>query len=251
MWSEVKLVVTTQSEVTTSLTNEPRGSAQLTGMGIYSKMRTQQERTIIHMNMHLCNNEDCYMDMWPIIKPSYAEPNELVTFKVYNSHQNSDKYVHFFMDDYQFERIWNMPEKYLPIIKRYKGAISPNFSTYSDMPIPMQIWNVYRSRMIARYWQQNGIDVIPCIQYSNEKSLSWCFDGLPHNSTICLSTVGLMKRTENREGFKAAAEECCKAVSPRTIIIYGGNIPFDCGGAKVIYCKNDNAERVRNNVKNR
>lgn len=61
--------------------------------------------------------------------------------------------IHFYLDDYQFERLWVNPEKYIDILKEYECILSPDFSLYIDMPIDMKIWNIYRSRLIGQLYQ--------------------------------------------------------------------------------------------------
>ena len=57
--------------------------------------------------------------------------------------------VHFFLDDYQFERVWNSPEDYCTMLADYDCVLTPDFSLYTNMPIAMMIWNTYRSRLIG------------------------------------------------------------------------------------------------------
>lgn len=59
-----------------------------------------------------------------------------------------------FIDDYQFERIWNTPERYVNVLKQYDCVLTPDFSLYMDMPRAMKVWNIYRSRSIVgkRSW---------------------------------------------------------------------------------------------------
>ena len=212
-------------------------------------LRTQQMRTIKHMNMDICNGWDCTDGMWPKLEPVYDIPNGLRTFCISESWKNPDKYVHFFIDDYRFERIWERPHNYDHIISRYAGAIAPDFSTYTDMPVPMQIWNVYRSRAMAYHWQQQGISVIPNIQFSDELSYEWVFDGLPHKSVLAASTVGVYKNPEYRRALIQGMEEACRVLEPKSLIMYGTKVEFDTNGANVHWYKNDNTERVRENYK--
>ena len=46
--------------------------------------------------------------------------------------------VHFFLDDYQFERIWQRPTVYTRKLSKFKVIASPDFSLYTD-PKAMQI----------------------------------------------------------------------------------------------------------------
>ena len=87
--------------------------------------------------------------------------------------------------DVTFERIWNTPNKYLPIIKKFKGVITPDFSVYRDMPLVMQQWNIYRSRAIGHWLQENGVSVIPDIRFGDER-------------TYEASCAGIQKHGKNR-----------------------------------------------------
>ena len=63
----------------------------------------------------------------------------------------ADKTAHFFVDDYQFARFWNTPSRYLEKLKKLYAVCSPDFSTYTDMPTAMQIYNHYRKHWLDAY----------------------------------------------------------------------------------------------------
>ncbi len=44
-------------------------------------------------------------------------------------------------------------------MKKYDGVLSPDFSMYTNYPEAFQIWQVYRNRWCAAYWQSKGIKV--------------------------------------------------------------------------------------------
>ena len=54
--------------------------------------------------------------------------------------------VHFFLDDYKFEVLWNNPEPRVERLSAFKAVLSPQFSLYSEMPMAVQIHNTFRSR---------------------------------------------------------------------------------------------------------
>lgn len=208
-------------------------------------MRTQQMRTMKLMNMHICNGWDCEDNMWPHIEPVHEIPKGLATFEVASSYRHPDDYVHFFIDDYRFERIWAQPENYLHILRRYDGAIGPDFSTYTDMPRPMQMWNVYRSRALTSWWQRQGISVIPLIQFSDPSSYGWIFEGLPKHSVLATSSVGVYKNPEYRRGLAEGMELACRLLEPTDLVWYGHVVDFDANGARIHPYKNDNDERMK------
>ena len=212
-------------------------------------LRTQQMRTIRMMNMHICSGDDCADNWWPTLEPTYTVPKGLRTFEVASSWKHPDEFCHFFIDDYRFERVWERPENYIDILRRYSGVIAPDFSTYTDMPVPMQMWNVYRSRALAHYWQAEGIDVIPNITFSDESSYEWIFEGLPKYSVLATSSVGVYRNPEWRKAFIRGVEEACRRLEPAGLVMYGTKVNFDSNGAEVHWYKNDNTLRVKENYK--
>ena len=74
-----------------------------------------------------------------------GEIKEWIGFNyVLSDKEPEGKAVHFFIDDYQFQRLWNSPEKYMEKLKRYEAVLTPDFSPYADMPLATQIFNHYR-----------------------------------------------------------------------------------------------------------
>lgn len=57
------------------------------------------------------------------------------------------KGVHFYKDDYQFERFWNNPDKYIPLLQQFGAVCSPDFSLYSDMPLAVQLFMHYKKAL--------------------------------------------------------------------------------------------------------
>ena len=98
---------------------------------------------------------------FPVIAPCYDIPNRLIPFSKCISSKDHDYWVHFYEDDYLFERLWKNPNKYLSILQRYNGVILPDWSLYRDMPLVMQLWNIYRSRALGTWLQYNGIKLYP------------------------------------------------------------------------------------------
>ena len=107
----------------------------------------------------------------------------------------------------------------------------------------MQIFNHYRKHWVARYWQENGIKVIPSICWSDEESFEWCFDGEPRNSIISISVLGCNKNEQMRHDFWIGFNKAIEVLTPKRILLFKGNSPIklpDCGGAEVIEVRSGN-----------
>lgn len=136
-----------------------------------------------------------------------------------------DKIVHFFLDDYQFERVWNDPDRYLPVLNKFKAVLAPDFSMYTDFPFPVQLFNQYRRQWCGAYWQENGITVIPTICWSTEESFDWCFDGIPKQSLVCISTVGGFHSKASKEAWLKGYHKCLEVLEPSEILLFGKQFP--------------------------
>ena len=112
----------------------------------------ERERTNRAYNLDLIEN--LTNDFWqmPIIENDNFIPSDLIGFNYAKSSENKNCGIHFYVDDYQFERVWNYPEKYIEVLEQYECILSPDFSLYLDMPMPMKIWNIYRSRLVGQYF---------------------------------------------------------------------------------------------------
>lgn len=158
---------------------------------------------------------------FPIIQPTYDIPNKLIVFSKAISCTNYNQWVHFYEDDYLFERIWRNPVRYLETLRRYNGVILPDFSLYRDMPYVMQLWNIYRSRAIGFWLQLNGIKVIVNIRYADRRTYRCCCDGISKHCVIAIGTHGTIKNKENRLFFCEGLDIVVKKLQPSAIIIYG------------------------------
>lgn len=141
----------------------------------------------------------------------------------------ADKGVHFFLDDYQFTRLWASIDRYIPMLSQFRYVMTPDFSTYIDFPKAIQIYNHYRKHWVGAYLQEAGISVIPTISWSTPDSFEWCFDGEPEGSTVAVSSVGCMKSRESKRLFVEGYTEMVRRLHPEKIIFYG-DVPSECIG---------------------
>ena len=106
----------------------------------------------------------------------------------------TEKVVHFFLDDYKFEAIWNRPDSKIDCLREYRAVLSPQFSVYTEMPLPLQLYNIFRT-----------------------------------GSAVAVSTVGV--RTE-KALFLQGYTEMMKRVRPEAVLCYGK--PFEEMGGRII-----------------
>ena len=162
----------------------------------------------------------------PIIKPTDQVPNRLISFSKAMKTDDYNQWVHFYEDDAEFERVWNRPKVYLQRLKKFNGIITPDFSLYRDMPLVMQQWNTYRGKALGHWWQTQGMQVLPNVRTSDERSFDFSCNGVPRESPICIGTHGCLKVHEDRESFKSGLRHIIKTLDPSYVVIYGA-LPND------------------------
>lgn len=126
---------------------------------------------------------------------------------------------HFFIDDSLFERIWRTTERYIPILQNFKAVCSPDFSCYGEMPKALEIYQRYRTRAMAKYMQMNNIPVIPTVGWGGFSTYDYCFDGLPMESVLAVSTNGC--QTAGRQMYIDGFREMCYTLKPKQIVCVG------------------------------
>lgn len=185
----------------------------------------------------------------PIIESEAYIPNGLMGFNYALTSKDNSKGIHFYVDDYQFERIWNDPHKYINVLRDFDCVLTPDFSLYMDMPIAMKIWNVFRSRLIGQMMQDEGLTVIPTVSWAEPETFEFCFDGLPEGGVMSISTVGVKQNDSAFDIWKAGATELLKRKKPAALLVYGGAVNFDYGETKVFYFQNEVTERMKKSLR--
>lgn len=154
----------------------------------------------------------------PLIVNQDYKDAPFISFNQCLTEKDCNKNVHFFIDDYQFERCWRNPEMYANILKKFCSVLSPDFSMWTDMPVALQLYNHYRKQYLGAYWQQRGVKVIPTINWSDESSFDFCFDGYEKKGTVAVSVLG-SKHCVN--SFMRGYDKMIEILEPNQILVYG------------------------------
>ena len=80
----------------------------------------------------------------------------------YKKHMNA---YHFYVDDYRFERLFKDPIALL--MSGCKQIVEPNCSIHDNTPKPFALWQIYRKRFLARYFQECGVQVFADLNVSH------------------------------------------------------------------------------------
>lgn len=161
----------------------------------------------------------------PDLSPSSTVPSNLAAWHVDRQRKfaaETGGAVHCFLDDYRFETVWSSPERAARRAVAVGRALSPDFSLWRGMPRVASIWNVYRSRWVAAYWQALGVDVIPTVSWSDQSSYAYAFAGLEAGGTVALSSVGVPSSDgDSVRAFRSGLEQVLERLRPSTLLAYG------------------------------
>ena len=160
----------------------------------------------------------------PLISAVDACPERIVAFSDAMDAAKPDlaAFVHFFEDDFRFERLWNNPKVYLARLSSYGGVFMPDFSTCVDFPRAMKIWNTYRNFTIASWLQRESITVVPvlrCEPGSDEYSLAPIEKG--GTAAVCLRSE--VKRKDDRRRLERDFRHSVDYCQPKRILAYGSD----------------------------
>lgn len=165
-------------------------------------------------NIPLVRKQVIDVDGLSLIACSNTRPND--------TPENCCRGVHFFVDDYRFNGIYNNPERTLDKFSQYRFLLTPDFSTYADMDMWRQMESVAKNRWVGAFWQEHGLTVIPTISWSTASSFDFCFDGAEKGGTVAVGMIGCKR---NRLGFMRGYNEMLKRLTPEMIICFGKPFP--------------------------
>lgn len=135
-------------------------------------------------------------------------------------------FVHFYVDDYQFECIRRSPERYLDMLKSADFIVAPDFSTYRNFPFPVLLKNVFDNMLLAAYYQKEGVNVVANVIWASPVFYEYTFSGIPHESTVCVSSKSVdLRDKKGLQQWLHGYREAIERLNPSTVIRIGKLIP--------------------------
>lgn len=135
----------------------------------------------------------------------------------------------FFTEDWRFEAAYYEPAQFAQAIldEGWSAVIAPDFSTYAEWPFAMRLWNLYRSRFVARYWQEAGLKVIPILQSvltpdSSRGLIDIGISTLPKCPVVAVQCQTVVAGGGDFKAFAKWLTGAMDVVQPQVVIIYGG-----------------------------
>jgi len=134
-----------------------------------------------------------------------------------------EAWVHGYEDDYKTERLWASPEQYFKKFRGFAGVISPDYSTYRNLPKAQQIHNIFRNQLLGARMQADGHNVIPNVRLSGRNSVPYALAGVPLRSTLAIGLYGCTKSRENRPRVIEEIRFICDTCMPTSLVVYGSD----------------------------
>ena len=165
----------------------------------------------------------------PIIKRSdeIAIPARMVPFSK-RKHANNSDFICFNELDPVFSDVVKNPAAFISELKGAAGITSTDNSLYFDCPLAVQIANTYRNRVVGHFLQKNGLNVVPLIRWSDERTYTTiclpeklAFLGVEKNAVVSVGTFGAVQTRKEKYHFKAGLEAMLKELAPTVVLVYG------------------------------
>jgi hypothetical protein len=166
---------------------------------------------------------DATYDM-PLIRQDSFVPQALIPFSIAKRSDwtSFDCVVHFCERDQDIEPFWSSPNRYLPKLMKFKGALGLDYSTCVDFPRALKQWNAYRNRACTYKLQSSGIPTIPLLR-GDPDTIDWEVAGLEKGCAIAVSPRGCVRELDNRKRFERGLRNLVERLEPSLIISYGPN----------------------------
>jgi len=166
----------------------------------------------------------------PEIKPEKFVDCKYVRFNEAQKIKDPDGIgVHFFVDDYEFDKVWNQFSRYMRMLSKFDAVLTPDWSVYTDWPVAVNIWSHYRKHYVGAWLQDMGVKVFPTIEWSDKESHKWCFDGEPVGGCVAIGSFGTQRDIEARKLFVYGYDAMLERLQPETIMFWG-KLPKECRG---------------------
>lgn len=143
--------------------------------------------------------------------------------RFYRWGDQSGKPFHCFVDDWRLEAIWRDRYKMADRAVMAGFAIAPDYTVEYDAPLVHAVHQVWRSRVVGRYWQQHGVYVVPVLQWSRSSIHRWLWSGLELSEVVAVRspTKGFVDQ------WSRCARQFLLMYQPRLVLHFGTKAGFD------------------------
>ncbi len=170
----------------------------------------------------------------PIIKKQNGpcDFKKMVPFTCINKVDGREEVLCFYENDSKFNDFTIHPDRHIGEITKFSAVISLDNSLYWDMPLCLQIADIYFNRAIGHYLQEQGFYVIPNIRWGDERTYTTevlpekvAFLGVEKNSIVSIGDYGQISDAEKKCQFRKGLIAMLDEIEPKIVLVYGPNSP--------------------------
>ena len=129
--------------------------------------------------------------------------------------------VHFYIEDSRFRSVLVNPVTCTSSLSEFAAVIGPDVSPYASHTGFMRATSIWYGRAITAFWQVHGLKVIPNIRWIEDSDLDFALCGVPSESILALSTLGVSRTRQQRSCLRKGIERIISEKSPTRIVGHG------------------------------
>lgn len=132
----------------------------------------------------------------------------------------------WYTEDFRFEDLWSRPARSVETLTRggWSSVVEPDYSVVAGTGLAISLWQVYRNRWLARWWQEHGFAVIPSITWGDEDSLEWSLAGIPQG---CESVAVECRPTRvDAAEWSRVLARALEWIEPQRVLVYGPTVEW-------------------------
>lgn len=160
---------------------------------------------------------------------SYEIPEKLLPLDQITKTNGHSETIQCYIHDKKFRNLIINVKDHVEELRKFKAVISPDCSLYYDMPLVLQMTNVYLSHQIGHYLQTQGITVIPNVRWGDERTytrilpneMPFAFLGYEKHGIYSVGTYGCCQSREEKRHIRDGLHSMIKELEPEIVLIYG------------------------------
>lgn len=133
----------------------------------------------------------------------------------------------FYVDDTRFENLWSKLSSWTKRLLNagVKYIVQPNYTLQDSWPLSMNLWQMYRNRCIARYFQEAGLKVFPDYMLPiKDKDGNVVWNDSPKNAPCMMMQMHAYITKDDIDSLTGGLLDTVRKFSPKSLIIYGNDI---------------------------
>ncbi|MCF7994979.1 MAG: DUF4417 domain-containing protein [Chromatiaceae bacterium] len=126
---------------------------------------------------------------------------------------------HFYLDDYRFESTWTRLDIGACHVSGYFATLTPRLQPLSRLAHRRSALEHLPKPLARSLLAGGGLRVIPTVNWSDQHSFTFCFDGTPPGQLLSIGTADC-RRTHVQRRFDAGLAAMLERLQPRALIVY-------------------------------